>query len=1235
MAAGVRPAVGVRAGGRAMRKEFRVVSILLRSRTFVAALVSVGVVGAGHAAQEPADKAPTLSPEWVKSFQWRSIGPANMGGRMTDMAVYPKDPMTFWVATASAGLIKTVNGGQTFEHQFEHEGTASVGAVAVAATDPNIVWVGTGEANPRNSVTWGDGVYKSTDGGKTWTHMGLRETFQVSRVIIHPTNHDVVYVGAMGRCWGTNEERGLFKTSDGGKTWSKILYVDDKTGVIDAAMHPTEPDTLLVATWERQRDGFDTNDPAKKWGPGSGLHKTSDGGQTFKRLTGGLPDTNLGRIGLSFYLKDPTHVYAIMESDRAGMSSANAPYLGVTGENADAGAKITRVVEGGPAGAGGLKVNEIVVAVDGSPIVTYQALLDSIRDKAPGDKVTLQVAREGKPVDVEITLAARPGNANDRPFGTRLGGQNPNIHDQQGADGWRTGGLYKSTDTGESWTRINSIAPRPMYFSKVRVDPTDENHIYVLGVSLHGSTDNGKKFTEEVGAGTHADHHTMWINPADGRHMLLGNDGGLYLTHDRGKTWEHLNSMALGQFYHVAVDSRPVTYNAYGGLQDNGSWGGPTRTRRGSIINSDWFRIGSGDGFVCAVDPDDSDQLYYESQNGATAWRNVRTGRGGSLRPPAERGLRFRFNWKTPFVLSHHNPGIYYNAGNYVFRTLTAGKEIKRISPEITRTERGSATALAESSLDADVLYVGTDDGALWMTRDGGKEWVDLFKVTPEAPADSPEPRRPTIAARNGGDGPPAAGGGGRGGGFIARLDANGDGKIERSEVPERMAAFFDQADGNGDGVIDAAEMEALASRIPGGREGRGGRTAAAGEEAVESQGGEEASEPQAQPPAQPERREAPAPPADPFTGTWRVEPVGELPGGGGTGFDIELALGSDGKLTGRMAGRGEGATLAGGTFDKDTGEFKFEYDGPLGPMIIEGKVEGDRMTGRSAGKEATFSFSFAGRRQDGERARRSRERSEPRVAGKPIAELVADPLWVSSLEASRAERGRVYLTLDGHRSDDDRPHVFASEDYGRTWRSITANLPGNGSAKAIREDLRNADILYLGTEFAAFVSINRGQDWTRLNNNLPTVAVHDFAQHPTTGEIVAGTHGRSLWVLDITALRQMTPTTIAAPAHLYKPNDVTVLRGDLSRGSVGMLGFRGQNPSGTPQIFYSLGAAAGEVALKVTTLDGRVVDEPASPPKSAGLHRIALERRGGPGGGRGPTGGGPQGAAQAPTGAQ
>ena len=278
--------------------------------------------------------------DWVKALKWRSIGPAGMGGRITAISVYEADPTIYWVATASGGLLKTENNGVTFEHQFDHETTVSIGDVCVAPSNQNIVWVGTGENNPRNSVSYGDGVYKSTDGGKTWKNMGLKKTFQIGRIVVHPKNPDIVYVGALGRLYGPNEERGLFKTTDGGKTWKKILYIDDKTGVIDIAMHPTDPETLLIATWERQRDGFDSHrgepplqdgydayDPIKKWGPGSGIYKTTDGGKTWKKLTKGLPTSHFGRIGLDYYRKDPNVVFAIVDCAKIGMGDAAEPRL--------------------------------------------------------------------------------------------------------------------------------------------------------------------------------------------------------------------------------------------------------------------------------------------------------------------------------------------------------------------------------------------------------------------------------------------------------------------------------------------------------------------------------------------------------------------------------------------------------------------------------------------------------------------------------------------------------------------------------------------------------------------------------------------------------------------------------------------------------------------------------------------------------------------------------------------
>ncbi|MHC4177643.1 MAG: WD40/YVTN/BNR-like repeat-containing protein, partial [Planctomycetota bacterium] len=710
----------------------------------VGLLSLVPVSGLSAAEQSTQSKAePTLPAKWIEAFRWRSIGPANMSGRITSIAVYEKDPSIWWAATASGGLLKTTDNGVTFEHQFDRQATVSIGDVQVARSDPSIVWVGTGEANPRNSVSWGDGVYKSTDGGKTWKNMGLKKIFQTGRIAIHPKDPNTVYVGALGRLWGPNEERGLFKTTDGGKTWEKILYVDDKTGVVDVQMHPKNPDTLIVATYERQRDGFDSNDPAKKFGSGSALYKTANGGRTFKKLTKGLPDCKLGRIGIGYYRRDPKIVYVVLESEKIGQEPPNAAYAGIRGSDAEVGARITDVIAKSPAEKAGVKKGDIVVAIDGVTVHSYADLVREMRGRVAGDKAKLEVSRARKGVELEITFTKRPkpkkqpstggsrstGRPGTRsPFGASLGGQRENLQDQQGKQGQQYGGVYRSEDGGESWTRINTVNPRPMYYSQIRVDPRNNKYIYVLGTRLYRSVDGGETFTPDgARGGVHVDHHAMWIDPRDPRHMILGNDGGIYVTHDRMGHWDHYNHVAIGQFYHVAVGPRR-DYRVYGGLQDNGSWGGPSRTRSGAgPVNSDWIRIGGGDGFLCLVDPDDADQIYFESQNGRMGRINLRTGERGYIRPQAPKGVRYRFNWKTPFVLSHHNPRIHYSAGNHVFRSIDRGNRLKAISPEITNTDRGSGSAIAESPLDGDVLYVGTTDGALWMTRNGGKDWTDLF----------------------------------------------------------------------------------------------------------------------------------------------------------------------------------------------------------------------------------------------------------------------------------------------------------------------------------------------------------------------------------------------------------------------------------------------------------------------------------------------------------------------------
>jgi photosystem II stability/assembly factor-like uncharacterized protein len=1041
-----------------------------------------------------------LPESWAKALQWRSIGPANMAGRITAISVFEADPSTYWIATASGGLLKTVNNGVTFEHQFDKEATISIGDVCVAPSDRNIVWVGTGEANPRNSVSYGDGVYKSTDGGRTWKNMGLKKGFQTGKIVIHPKDPNTVYVGVLGRLYGPNEERGLFKTTDGGATWQKVLYVDDKTGIIDMRMHPTNPDTLIVATWERQRDGFDgffggvegdQYGPAKTHAPGTALYKTTDGGKTFKKLTVGLPTAKLGRIGLDWYRKDPNIVYATIDTEKYGTSTAG--YLGVVGETVTGGAKLTQVTADSAGAKAGLKVGDVVSGLAGKPVKDYDDLLRQLRAMKVGEKVKIELQREGKKEEVEATLGTRPaepgraqfltpgffgedtedgirvsrllsedvgvkegdivthldgkkaegfrttmqalaqskrpgdkikatvvsgdatreveltlsapqfggggggggggrgGAAGTRPFSSTLGGQQANVQEQQGPDGHETGGLFMSKDAGETWTRINSINQRPMYFSKVRVDPSDNNFIFILGVSLSRSSDGGKSFGGASGGGMgggrsiHADQHALWIDPKDGRHMIIGTDGGFYQTYDRGSAWDHLNTAALGQFYHVAIDTRR-NYKAYGGLQDNGSWGGPTMVKNGQgPLNEDWFSVGGGDGFTCRVDPNDPDQIYYTSQNGNMGRRNLRTGESGTIRPRQQQGQqaqRYRWNWNTPFILSNHNSRIFYAAGNFVFRSLDRGNDLQIISPEITLTSAGSATALSESPRNPSVLWAGTDDGGLWVTRDGGREWSNVSKN------------------------------------------------------------------------------------------------------------------------------------------------VG-LPG----------------------------------------------------------------------------------------------------------------PRWVATIEASRFAEGRAYVCFDAHRSDDDHPYVFVTEDYGKTWKSIVANLPW-GSTRCLREDLFNPELLFLGTEFAVFASVNRGASWTKINNNLPTVAVHEFALHPTAGEMVAATHGRSLWVVDVSGLRQITSDALKGPATLMRPTSAIRWRSEPRRGGTNRR-FVGENPASGAQIYYALGKKAEKASLKIVDHEGKTVRE-LTASTEPGFHRVVwnLSRAaqgqrpgegggaGGPGGGRGGAGGGRRGGA-------
>ena len=471
------------------------------------------------------------------------------------------------------------------------------------------------------------------------------------------------------------------------------------------------------------RDGFDGNDPVKKYGEGSGLYRTTNGGKTFKKITKGMPGCKMGRIGLDWYAKDPNIVYAIVESEK--IATGLITYAGLTGEDAEVGARLTDVVEDSPAEEAGLKVGDIVLTVDGETVQSYQEFLGMLREHKPGEEIKLEISRDREKSEVTLVPIESPqrqtGNRRGRGGGgpsdgrTRpphlrgtLGGQGAN---QQGRQFNKEddpeeefGGIYMSEDGGKSWKRINTLNPRPMYYSQIRVDPADNKNIYVLGTSLYRSSDGGETFTGDGGRGIHPDNHAMWINPKQGEHMILGCDGGIYVTYDRMDNWDHHSHIAIGQFYHVGIDHNR-DYKVYGGLQDNGSWGGPANSRNGGAVNSDWFRVGGGDGFITLVDPTDADQIYYESQNGAMRRINLRTGEQGFIRP-TDRRVRYRFNWKTPFILSPHNPKIHYSAGNYVFRSYSKGDSIQRISPEITNTNRGAGSAISESPVTVSYTHL-------------------------------------------------------------------------------------------------------------------------------------------------------------------------------------------------------------------------------------------------------------------------------------------------------------------------------------------------------------------------------------------------------------------------------------------------------------------------------------------------------------------------------------------------
>ena len=573
----------------------------------------------------------------MESFYPRVIGPAVTGGRIHDVEALPNDPSTIFVGTASGGLWKSTNRGQSWRNVFADMPVSTFGDIAISRSNPNVMYAGTGEQNNRQSTSYGNGVYRSDDGGETWRHLGLEETRHTGKIQIHPTDPDIAYVGALGNLWAASDDRGVYKTTDGGRSWEKILFVDEYTGIVDMVIDPSNPTTVYAATYQRLRRAWGFNGG----GPGSGIYKTTDGGRNWNRLEGGIPDGDLGRIGLAISESNPQVLMALIE-------------------HAD--------------------------------------------------------------------------------------------QDQQGT--------YRTENGGLIWERVSSQNIRPMYYSHIFIDPTNEDRVYTLATRSAVSNDGGRTFTPIAIAptydvGIHADHHALWIDPNDPEHLYLAGDAGLNESYDGGINFRRLNNFPIAQFYAIGVDMRDP-YWVYGGLQDNHSFMGPSETRRWTgIVNDDWMQNGFGDGMYWQADPRDS-RYSYGSSNGGSYFRyDTRTGDMQDISPPAPLGERYRFDWTSPMMLSQHDPNVLYVAGNRFFTSNNRGSSWERtedLSRQIDRDRlelmgvRGSdiaisrndgtgsfgeAVTLDESPIDPGILWVGFDDGNLQVSRDRGASWTEVSRNVP------------------------------------------------------------------------------------------------------------------------------------------------------------------------------------------------------------------------------------------------------------------------------------------------------------------------------------------------------------------------------------------------------------------------------------------------------------------------------------------------------------------------
>jgi photosystem II stability/assembly factor-like uncharacterized protein len=963
-----------------------------------ACLGVVGLIWAqGRAAAPPAPPPPNASTDpLLRGFEFRSIGPATMMGRVDDIAGSEKDPMIIYIGFATGGLWKSTDGGNHWKSQFDNMPNESVGSIAIAPSDPNIVYVGMGEANNRQSSSIGNGVWGTTDGGEHWSHLGLEETQSIGRIVVDPTNPKIVYVAAGGHLFGANPERGVYKTTDGGKTWKLAKYVDPDTGFTDIAIDPSNPKILYAASYQRRRTWWGFNGG----GPGTALWKTTDGGDTWTKLEGpGWPkakDGVYGRIAISIFRAKPTTIYAQVEVG-AGAGTGG----GTSAEGGPA--------RGGRGGAAG---------------------------EFPGG---------------EAAAGAGGGGG-----GGGRGGRGPAAPPDPNASG-----VFRSDDGGKTWTFMSNQNQRPMYFSQIRVDPVNDQKVFVGGNPGQISLDGGK--TWQPITGSHTDYHAIWINPKDPRTVLVGHDGGIDLSNDGGFTWDFHNDIAVGQFYQVSADMRRPYY-VCGGLQDNNAWCGPSAMRSNNgPVNTDWFTVAGGDGFYTRQDPTDWAIVYAESQDGNMTRHDLRSGTQKSIRP-----------------------------------TIPGGRG------------QGPATQAAAETPAAE---------------------------TP-APANPPAgTATPEVAGAAGTTGGRGGTGGGRGGppnimnppANVEPLRFYWNAPIEISPhnpaVVYMAAQYFFKSTNRGDSWwMNPTDLSKNINR-------------------------------------------------------WSPEmPIMGVAG------DKPMASKHDGYAASSTATQVRESPSRPGVIwvGTEDGNLQLSQDGGETFINIYGSIQG-------APKGYTH---------------------------------------ISRIEPSHFDPGTAYVAVDNHRNDDWKPYLFKTTDFGKSWVNVVGNLPSKGNINALREDYDNPNLLFVGTEFGLFVTLDGGKEWKQFMTGLPTVRVDDILIHPRDRDLIVATHGRSIWIADdITPLEKLKPGS-NQEVVLFEPRPAIQWKNDpQSQRHATNRDFIGKNPQGGTAI--NIWAKSDMGAGKVEFLQNNQVVSTLDVNVKAGMNRFQWSMRGPVPAGAGRGGrGGAQGAA-------